>query len=89
MTSQNQDVITVAQAPWRDSPEVVREVQQLKERFSASDLCVAYELCDRHPAGDVAFTLVDGDLTVEKLTYGDLADRSRRLASALAARGVG
>lgn len=89
MPSQDKDTIRPAHTPWHDDREIVQEVQRLKTRFSSPDLCVAHELCDRHPAEDTAFTLVDGSLNVEKLTYGELSDRSRRLASALAAHGVG
>ncbi|WP_163746204.1 AMP-binding protein [Mycolicibacterium helvum] len=49
-------------------------------------------LLDRHNPADTAFIELhlDGDsLVAEQLTYGDLGDRSKRLASALAARGVG
>lgn len=80
--------VSIAPAPWQDNVEVVAEVAALKNEYSASDLCVAEVLCDRHPAGDTAFILVDGKLGVQKLTYGELADASRRLASALADRGV-
>ncbi len=87
--SPQRDTVAPARAPWLDSPQIVAEVHELKERFSAPDLSVAQMLCDRHPAGDTAFVLVDGNLAVERLRYGELAERSRRLASVLAQRGVG
>lgn len=80
--------VSIAPAPWHDIPAVVAEVEELRRRFSAPDLCVADALCDGHSPGDTAFILVDGDLAVERLSYGALADRSRRLASALAERGI-
>ncbi len=50
------------------------------------------ELCDQHPHDDLAFTLVkasdDGALRVEGLTFGELADESRRPATDLRAQGV-
>lgn len=82
------DTVSTAHAPWLDVPEIVTEVQALERQFRAPDLCVAEMLCDRHPTTDTAFILVDGNLQVRKLSYGELADASRRLASALAGRGV-
>lgn len=87
-TESTDPAVSVADAPWQANAEIVAEVEALRKEYSASDLCVADVLCDRHPAGDVAFILVDGKLKVERLTYGELADASRRLASALAERGV-
>lgn len=80
--------VSQAPAPWQQQPEVVREVDALQAEYAASDLCVPHVLCDRHAAGDTAFIVVDPALQSTRLTYGALAERSRRLASALAARGV-
>jgi len=49
---------------------------------------VAHLLCDRHDPGAVAFRFVEEDLSSTVVTYGELADSSRRLASGLAERGV-
>jgi acetyl-CoA synthetase len=46
-------------------------------------------LCDRHPPDAIALTVVEPDLTSHDLTYGELHDRSTRLATALAELGVG
>jgi acetyl-CoA synthetase len=46
-------------------------------------------LCDRHPADAVALTLVDPELGVREVGFGELADSSRRIAGGLAALGVG
>jgi acetyl-CoA synthetase len=75
-------------APWLDVPGIVEEVSELRRRFSATDLTVASVLCDDHPAEDIAFVAVDRDLETEHLTYGALADRSKRLARALRERGI-
>jgi acetyl-CoA synthetase len=80
--------VSIAEAPWQALPVVVAEVTALKKEYSAADVCVAEVLCDRHPAGDTAFILVDGQLNVQRLTYGELADASRRLAGVFAERGV-
>lgn len=87
-TDPTRPAVSIAEAPWQAHAEIAAEVEALRSEYAAADLCVAEVLCDRHPADDTAFTLVDGKLGVQKLTYGELADASRRLASALAERGV-
>ncbi|MGZ4619912.1 MAG: AMP-binding protein, partial [Frankiaceae bacterium] len=57
--------------------------------YSPSDACAAELLCDRHPADAVAFTLVEPDLTGTDITYGQLKERSERVARGLAELGVG
>ena len=61
--------------------------------YDTADSDAAYLLVDRHDPARVAFTQIevgaDGELLTEDLTYGQLADQSRRLATALAARGIG
>ncbi|MBD5634853.1 MAG: AMP-binding protein [Candidatus Eremiobacteraeota bacterium] len=69
--------------------DIDRRVGDLIAEYNAKHLCLADALCDRHPADSVAFTIVEDDLTSRDLTYAELADRSRRLASALVALGVG
>ncbi|MFA7437062.1 AMP-binding protein [Castellaniella sp.] len=87
--NQESDVVSVAHAPWLDIPDIVAEVQELKNRFSAADLCVADILCDSKPADDTAFILVNGNLDIERLSFGELAQRSKCLASALSEQGIG
>jgi len=45
---------------------------------------VAHLLCDRHDPNAVAFTFIEPDLSSQALTYGALAERSKRLATVLA-----
>ena len=78
-----------APAPWLEQPDIVREVQVLRQQFSAPDLSVPQVLCDQHPPTDAAFIVADPSLQLVPLRYGELAERSRRLASALAERGIG
>ncbi|MGP3533691.1 AMP-binding protein [Microbacterium sp. RD1] len=78
-----------APAPWLRIPEVVADVEALRTRFSDPQLSIAEILCDAHPADATAFVCVDEDFTVERLTFGELSEQSRRLASALRAQGVG
>ena len=53
------------------------------------DACAARLLCDDHPADDVAFTVVEPDLSARELTYGELGRESARFAAALADLGIG
>lgn len=77
-----------AAAPWKELPDVVGEVQALSEPFSDANVSAADMLCDKHPADAVAFHLVDAELRHVPLSFRDLADRSRRLATALGEQGV-
>jgi acetyl-CoA synthetase len=61
----------------------------LLERFGAPDACAARLLCDVHPAGDVAFTVVESDLSARDLTFGELRRESSRFAAALGDLGIG
>ena len=69
--------------------DIAAVVDDLRSTFGGPDACAADLLCGRHPRTDVAFTVVEPDLGVRDLTYGELDDASGRLAGALAARGVG
>ncbi|MCD6638691.1 MAG: AMP-binding protein [Nocardioides sp.] len=64
-------------------------VADLLATFDAPDVVVADLLCDRHPADAVGFTVVQPDLSLRDVTYGELAERSRRFAAALVDLGVG
>lgn len=77
-----------ARASWQDSPEVAAEVDELRRAFSDPSLSIAEVLCDRHPREAVAFTVIDRESNCSRLTYGELADDSSRLATALRERGV-
>ncbi len=61
----------------------------LLQKFGAADACVARLLCDDHPADEVAFTVVEPDLSARRLTYGELGRESSRFAAALADFGIG
>src|SRR5690625_242388 len=82
------DSISRAPVPWLGIPSIVSEVQELQKQFSVSDLCVAEVLCDAHPPQNTAFTLADADLNIENMTFQELADQSKRLATGLAEKGV-
>jgi acetyl-CoA synthetase len=64
-------------------------VSDLLAVFSSPTANAAELLCDRHPADDVAFTVVEPDLSAHDLTYGHLRRESARFAAALADLGVG
>ncbi|MEV0081378.1 AMP-binding protein [Saccharopolyspora sp. NPDC050642] len=65
-----------------------QRVAELLARFGSPDACAADLLCDDHPAGAVACTVVEADLTSRDLTYGELRRDSARFAAALADLGV-
>ncbi|OJY47830.1 MULTISPECIES: AMP-binding protein [unclassified Pseudonocardia] len=69
-------------------PDIEDTVGRWLSEYAAPEASVATLLCDRHDPDVVAFRFVDEDLTGATMTYGELADRSRRLATALAERGV-
>ena len=70
------------------TPTIDRLMAGWVAEVDTPDACAAQLLCDRWPADDVAFRFVAEDMTAVDLTFGELAERSRRLASGLAARGV-
>ena len=45
-------------------------------------------LCDRHPAQDIAFTVIDSNLDSVDLSYAQLKDRSERAAALFASLGI-
>jgi acetyl-CoA synthetase len=65
------------------------EGSALLQRFAGADACAARLLCDDHPADDVAFTVVEPDLSARELTYGEIGRESARFAAALADLGIG
>ena len=58
--------------------------RDLLTAYSSSGASAAELLCDRHPFDAVAFTLVEPDLTRTDITYGQLRERSERVAQGLA-----
>lgn len=67
------------------SPEdVMAAVERWAELYGGGDACAAEFLCDAHDPAATAFTLVDTDLNAVPLSYGELKDRSQRLAAYLA-----
>lgn len=63
-------------------------VAELMNEFTDPNACASYLMCDRHPRDAVAFRFVGPDLSESLVTFGDLADRSRRMAAVLSDRGV-
>ena len=63
-------------------------VQELLDTFAVPDANAAQLLCDRHPAGDIAFTVVSADLSSVDISYGELREKSLQFAASLAAVGV-
>ena len=67
---------------------VNERVEELVARFRAPDACLAELLCDTHDPDAVAFTVVHEDFSSDALTYGELRERSERVAAGLTELGV-
>ncbi|WP_336081476.1 AMP-binding protein [Nocardia sp. SSK8] len=70
------------------STDLDARVNALLDHYDGPAACAAELLCDRHPAEQVAVTVVESDLSARELTYGELRERSQRCAAALAELGV-
>ncbi|MFG1780976.1 AMP-binding protein [Rhodococcus oryzae] len=68
--------------------DATSRVRELLEQYDTPQACAADLLCDRHPDNDVAFTVIEGDLTSRNLSYGELRAESTKFAAALAELGV-
>ncbi|MEH6822027.1 MAG: AMP-binding protein [Dietzia psychralcaliphila] len=64
-------------------------VREILATYTGDEVNVAHLLCDRHPTDATALTFVDADRSIRRVTYGELAESSKRVAAILAARGVG
>ena len=73
--------------PWWPQ-KIEARVEELLTRFAGADLSVADVLCDAHDPDGVAFRVVDSDLAVTELTFGELRESSERMAAALHSVGV-
>ncbi|MFQ4147244.1 AMP-binding protein [Arthrobacter sp. LAPM80] len=63
-------------------------VQELLDTFGVPGANAAGLLCDRHPAGDTAFTVISADLSAVDISYGELREKSTQFAASLASLGV-
>ncbi|MEC3951736.1 AMP-binding protein [Nocardia sp. CDC153] len=66
----------------------IQRAEQLRDEYGAADANAAELLCDRHPADAVAFTFVQPDLSSVDVTFGELREKSERVAAGLAELGV-
>lgn len=64
-------------------------LEQLLDLYAGDGVCVAGALCDEHPGGDLALTIVEADLTTRQVTFRELRERSEGCAGGLAHLGVG
>ncbi|MDJ0313007.1 AMP-binding protein [Arthrobacter sp. H35-D1] len=64
------------------------DVRELLDTFAAPGANAAQLLCDRHPAGDTAFTVIAADLGFEDISYGELREKSMQFAAALTSLGI-
>ena len=67
----------------------IERVRELVQTFSADDADPAWLMCDRHPAANVAFTIVEPDGSSTAITFAELRERSERFAGVLRDLGVG
>ncbi len=77
--------MTAIDGPAGSAHERAREIHA---DFQA-EVSAPWLMCDRHPADGVAFRFVDEALVEEVVTFGQLRERSERVAHALAEHGVG
>ncbi len=63
-------------------------VQELLDLFAVPGANAAELLCDRHPAGDIAVTVIDADLGFQDISYGELREKSMQFAAALSSLGI-
>jgi acetyl-CoA synthetase len=68
--------------------KIDKHIQELLDRYTDPKACLARLLCDDHPADKVAFTVVQSDLRTDDLTFGELRERSERVAAGLSELGV-
>lgn len=68
--------------------DATSRVRELLGQYDTPEACAADLLCDRHPDTDVAFTVIEGDLSSRNLSYGELRAESSKFAAALADLGV-
>ncbi|MGV9711590.1 AMP-binding protein [Gordonia sp. NPDC003424] len=74
------------------SPSVAAHLDEWLATYGAAEADAADLLVDRHDPAAVAFTTIDveaGGLVTTDVTYGELAEQSKRFATALAGLGVG
>src|SRR5690349_15392758 len=77
-------------SPERGRPRMPTPDQRVEQLLTelGGQAAPAVLLCDRHPSDQVAFTVVEPDLSSRDLTYGGLRAGSERVATALAGLGV-
>ncbi|KAA9151104.1 AMP-binding protein [Amycolatopsis acidicola] len=63
-------------------------VSELLEIYAGPEASAAGLLCDRHPAEAHAYQVVGRDLSIQRLSYGELRTQSERFAAGLAELGV-
>lgn len=84
-TSDASEVLTsnVAISPPPLDPEALLGI------YASPDACTADLICDRHPPENVAFTIIESDLSSRDITFGELRTESEKIAAALSRLGVG
>ena len=65
------------------NPEISKRVKDLCDRYGGDEVWASELLCDSRESSKSAFLIVDHNLDVYDLTYGELRERSERFAAAL------
>ena len=71
------------------SPAIRQRLASLIDAYGGENACASYLLCDRHDPKAIAYRIVTSNGEAVVLTYGQLRERSERLASGLKKRGYG
>lgn len=68
--------------------DIARTVESWRAEYDVPEADAAWLMCDRHDPAATAFTVVDSDMTVRTVSYGELTETSKRMATVLASHGV-
>lgn len=60
--------------------ELEARVEELLCAFNGNEACASYLLCDKHPKDKVSYRIVERNGQVKVVTFGQLKDRSEKLA---------
>ncbi|MBU6299879.1 MAG: AMP-binding protein, partial [Alphaproteobacteria bacterium] len=70
------------------SVDPTKRIQELTHLYGARDVSVAALLCDGHNPHAIAYRVIDEDLSSVDVTYGELREKSERLAAGFRSLGV-
>lgn len=71
-----------------DYARASERAMELRKIYSGKNVCAANVLCDRRPADQLAYRIVESDLSFTDYNYGELKTESEKFAKVLADHGV-